>query len=100
MEADTEAISEAGQQQYVDKQGATVVHTEDNRLMEGTKLYKGIKCGQGTIIEGWDHLDEYDLGEENTMDDEELIKQKSFQSFQRRKKELNTISATDSIGAT
>ena len=29
------------------------------------------------------------------MDDEELIKQRSVQSFQRRKKELNTIDATE-----
>ena len=86
---------EAGLQQHLDKQGAAAAHTDNNRLMEGTKSYKGIKCGQGIVIEGWDHWDDYDLEEENIMDDEELIKQRSFQSFQRRKKELNTIDTTE-----
>ena len=47
---------------------------------------------------GWDS-DE--LGEENTMDDENLIQQRSLQSFQRRTKDLNnTIGATGATGAT
>ena len=59
------------------------------------RTYKSTKCGQGIEIEGWDDLDNYDVEDEETMDDEELIKQRSVQSFQRRKKELNTIDATE-----
>ena len=56
MEAEKEAIGEVGLQQHVDKRGATAVHTKDNE---------------------WDSWDEYDVGDENTVDDEELIKQRS-----------------------
>ena len=93
-----ETSGEAGRQQ-VDKRGVTDAHTEDKKLMEGTRLYKGTKCGQGIVIEGWDDWDEYDLEEKNTIDDEELIKQKSVQSFQRREKELINNVAMESIGA-
>ena len=100
MGADTEAIGELGLQQHVDKWGITATYTEDNRLMEGTKLYKGTICGQRIIIDGLEGWDPNDLEDEDTMDDEKLMQQQSFQSFQRRKKDLNTVGATDTIGAT
>ena len=94
-EATMEDKTEAGEadRQQEDKRDATDAQTEVEKLRART--YKSTKCGQGIVIEGWDDLDDYDVEDEYTMDDEELIKQRSAQSFQRRKAELNTIDDTE-----
>ena len=49
-------------------------------------------------LKRWEDWDEDDLEEKNTINDEELINQRSIQSFQRREKELSNNVAMESIG--
>merc|ERR1712161_154153 len=91
MEADTEASGESGLQQHVKnfhKKGATAARMENNNFVGPKKSYKGIKCGQATVIEGWEDWDSEDMGEEDTIDDEDLIQQLSTQSYQRRMEDV------------
>ena len=122
METNTEVIGGSVVQQAArDREGgASVARTEEmekkkepktsedkNRskakLNTETEETTNMEADTETIGEAglkqWEDWGEDDLEEKNTINDEELINQRSIQSFQRRENELSNNVAIESIGA-